>query len=429
MPYFVTGSNHRLWSAAARDRLFTEPAEVPALLERLQAAGLTQAVWLATCDRTEIVGIAPGGAAGAAEVAVAAALMAERAGLPAGAGDGQLFTLSGAEAVRHLFAVTASLESQVVGEPQVPGQVKAAYRQSVAAGMAGSELDALMRAAFAVAKRVRAETAISERPTSIAAAAVDVARDLHGDLSKRQGLLIGLGDMGLLMVEGLRAVGLGGLTVTTPVDSRAEAAARRLGCHHAPFADLDAALAGADIVVTAVGLGRYILTSGTVEAAARRRRRRPVFIIDTALPTDVEPGVAEIDAAFVYDLADLERVALQGRVSREAAAAAAWELIGGAVSGFLSERAGRAAVPAVMALRGHFEAARREVLAAGAPDAAEATRRLVNRLLHRPSEALRRLAAGEERAGGERLLRLLFGLEDGADAPENDDPGNEDLEP
>lgn len=418
MPYFVTGSNHRTWTAAVRDRLFTEPGEVPALLERLQAAGLSQAVWLATCDRTEIIGVA---ASRAEAVAAATSMLAERAGLPPGACGGQLFTLTGAEAVRHLFAVTASLESQVVGEPQVPAQVKAAYRQSVAAGLAGSDLDALMRASFAVAKRIRAETAISERPTSIAAAAVDVARDLHGDLGKRQGLLIGLGDMGLLMVEGLRAVGLGGLTVMTPVDSRAEAAAKRLGCHHAPFAELDGVLAGADIVVTAVGLGRYILTAEAVEAAARRRRRRPVFIIDAALPTDVEPGVGENDAAFVYDLADLERVALQGRVSREAAAAAAWELVGSAVAGFLAERAERAAVPAVVALRGHFEAVRREVLAGGAPDAAEATRRLINRLLHRPSEALRRLAAGDERAGSERLLRLLFGLESEVAAPENED--------
>ncbi|MEI6557474.1 MAG: glutamyl-tRNA reductase [Rhodospirillaceae bacterium] len=425
MPYFVTGSHHRLWTAAVRDRLFTEPAEVPALLERLQATGLSQAVWLATCDRTEIIGAAADRSGGAA---AARSLLAERAGLPAGAGAGALFTLTGAEAVRHVFAVTASLESQVVGEPQVPGQVKAAYRGSVAAGATGPALDALMQAAFAVAKRVRAETTISERPTSIAAAAVEIARDLHGDLSRRQGLLIGLGDMGLLMVEGLRAAGLGALTVMTPVASRAEAAARRLGCHHAPFAGLENALAGADIVVTAVGLGRYILTAGLVEAAVRRRRRQPVFVIDTALPSDVEPGAGEIDAAFVYDLTDLERVAMQGRVSREAAAAAAWEIVGGAVADFLRQRAERAAVPAVMALRGHFEAARREVLAGGACDAAEATRRLVNRLLHRPSEALRRLAAGAERAEGERLLRLVFQLEDEAGGPETEPP-NEDRGP
>ena len=429
MPYFVIGSNHRIWTAAVRDRLFTEPAEVPGLLERLQAAGLSQAVWLGTCDRTEVIGVTPCGAGGVTPGGAAAALLAERAGLPAGGGAGQLFTLTGAEAVRHIFAVTASLESQVVGEPQVPAQVKAAYRQSVAAGLAGSELDALMRAAFAAAKRVRSETAISERPTSIAAAAVDIARDLHGNLAKRQGLLIGLGDMGLLMVEGLRAVGLGGLTVANPVDSRAEAAAKRLGCHHVPFAELENALAVADIVVTSVGLGRHILTAEAVEAAARRRRRRPVFIIDAALPTDVEPGVGDIDAAFVYDLADLERVALQGRVSREAAAAAAWEIVGEAVAGFLRERAERAAVPAVVALRGQFEAARRDVLAGGALDAGEATRRLVNRLLHRPSEGLRRLAAGAERAEGERLLRLLFQLEEGGDQPENGYPENEEDEP
>ncbi len=421
MSYFVTGTNHRSWTASVRDRLFTEPAEVPALLERLFAAGVSQAVWLATCDRTEIIGYAPdrGDAA-------AAALLAGRAGLAPGGAEAPLFTLTGPEAVRHVFAVTASLESQVVGEPQVPGQVKAAYRQSVAAGLAGAELDALMRAAFAVAKRVRSETAISERPTSVAAAALGIARDLHGDLSRRQGLLIGLGDMGLLMVEGLRAVGLGGLTVMTPVSSRAEAAAKRLGCHHAPFEELENALAGADIVVTALGLGRHVLNAGTMEAVIRRRRRRPVFVIDTALPTDVEPGVGEIDAAFVYDLADLEQVALQGRAGREAAAAAAWKIVGTAVEDFLRGRAERAAVPAVAALRGHFEAVRRQVLAGngGNDGAEEATRRLVNRLLHRPSEMLRRLAAGAEQAEGDRVLRLLFRLDEG-----EGDADSEDTEP
>ena len=423
MPYFVTGSNHRLWSAAVRDRLYIEPAEIPALLERLDALGVGQALWLATCDRTEIVGVA---AAGSSELAAARALVAGRAGLAVA--DGQMFCLTGAEAVRHLFAVTASLESQIVGEPQVPGQVKAAWRRSLAAGLSGPELDGLMRAAFSAARRVRAETAISEGPTSIAAAAVGLARNLHGDLGRCRGLLVGLGDLGQLMVESLRAAGLGGLAVATPVDSWAEAAARRLDCHYVAFADLDAALAAADVVVTAVGLGRTILTPDMVAAAARRRRRRPVFIIDAALPTDVDPAVAELESAFVYDLADLERMALRGLVGREAAAAAAREIIGAAAVAFLAARSERGAVPAVVALRAHFEAARRAVLAEYPDDPAEATRRLVNRLLHRPSAELRRLAVAEDAAGSERLLRLLFGLEDEAPPSDNsdcEDPANE----
>jgi glutamyl-tRNA reductase len=419
--YVIVGASHRTWTGAVRDALFAEPAEVPGLLARLRSAGLGQAVWLTTCDRVEVI-------AADADPAVVAGVLAGRAGVPAAGLAGQLRSLTGEAAIRHLFAVAASLDSQIVGEPEVLGQVKAAYRQAVAAGMVGSELDAAMRAAFAVAKRVRAETGLSEGPTSIAAAAVDIARDLHGDLGRRKGLLIGLGDMGQLMVQQLRAAGLGGLTVMTPVDARAEAAARRLGCHYAPFGTLDTVLAGSDIVVTAVGLGRYILGAEAM-AAALRRRRQPVFMIDAALPADVEPSVGEMDIAFVYDLGDLERVALRGRVSREAAATAAWAMVDQAVAGFCRERAGRAATPAVTALRRHFEAVRRRVLAEnGGCDAEEATRRLVNRLLHQPCEALRRLAAeaggaGQaERAAAERLLRTLFAFDPATFDPATFDP-------
>ncbi len=411
--YVIVGVSHRTWTGAVRDALSAEPAEVPGLLEHLRTAGLGQAVWLGTCDRVEVVAADPDPPAAAVAVV---GVLATRAGVPVPELAEYVRTLTGPAAVRHLFAVAASLDSQVVGEPEVLGQVKTAYRQAGAVGMVGSELDAAMQAAFAVAKRVRAETGLAEGPTSIAAAAVDIARDLHGDLGRRKGLLIGLGDMGQLMVQQLLAAGLGGLTVMTPVDARAERAARRLGCHYAPFATLDTGLGGADIVVTAVGLGRYIVNAESA-AAALRRRRQPVFIIDAALPADVEPSVGEMEVAFVYDLGDLERVALRGRGSREAAAKAAWLLVDQAVAGFCRERAERLATPAVAALRHHFETARRRVLAEGGGfDAEEATRRLVNRLLHQPCEALRRLAGDTgadhaERAAAERLLRTLFALD------------------
>jgi glutamyl-tRNA reductase len=412
--YVVVGVSYRTWTGVVADALFAESTEIPGLLARLRAAGVVQAVWLGTCDRVEVVAVDRDAVATAA---VIADILTERAGGPASGVTDQIQVLTGPAAARHLFAVAASLDSQVVGEPEILGQLKAAYRRAAAVGMVGAELDAVIRAAFALAKRIRAETGLSEGPTSIAAAAVDIARDLHGDLTRRNGLLIGLGDMGQLMVQRLRAAGLGRLTVMTPVDARAELAARRLGCHHAPFASLDTVLAGTDIVVTAVGLGRYIL--GTESAAAvLRRRRQPIFIIDAALPADVEPAVGEMEIAFVYDLGDLERVALRGRVSREAAAKAAWAMLDQAVAGFCRERAQRAATPAVAALRRHFERMRRQVLAEGSGfDADEATRRLVNRLLHQPCEALRGLAAesdGTERteqAAAERLLRRLFALD------------------
>lgn len=388
---------------------------------RLRACGLSQFVWLSTCDRVEVQAVHPDPAAVRAAVT---ALFAERAGTLPATVEGQTYVLTGAAAVRHAFAVACSLDSQVVGEPQVLGQVKAAHRDAMAAGAVGPELEALFQSAYAAAKRVRTETAVAERPVSIAAAAVQTARDVYGDLERCTALLLGLGDMGGLMVESLRAAGLGRVVVCARSETRAEAEARRHGGHFVPAAGLDAALAGADVVVAATGSGRHLLGARQMEAALRQRRNRPVFVIDTAVPGDVDPAVAALEQAFVYDLADLERIALSGRAGREAAAAAAWAIVDEAVSGFARSRAERAAVPALAALRRHFEATRARLLAEQpALEAAEATRLLVNRLLHPPSEVLKDLAAGEgaaaeggaaergaEVAQAERLLLRLFRL-------------------
>ncbi len=430
--YLVIGASHRTCSGTIRDRLATDEAEVPGVLERLRAAGVAQAVWLSTCDRVEVQAVHERPNEAALTIAEA---MAERVGLPMPDLAARLYTHTGLDAVRHLFAVACSLDSQIVGEPHVLGQLKTAHRGAVAAGLTGPELEAMLQAAYAAAKRVRNETPIAEGATSLAAAAIQVARDLHGDLRRCTALLIGLGDMGTLVLDGLREAGLSRLTVTAPVDRRAEAAARRLDGHFAPWADLDSTLAGADIVVTAAGLGRYILSTGMMEAVLKRRRRRPVFVVDAAVPSDVDPAVAGMDGAFVYDLADLERVALQGRVGRQAAAQAAWTIVDEAVAAFARDRAERAAVPAVAALRLHFEAERQRLLGEhGDLDAASATRLLVNRLLHQPSEMLRALAAERdgvglaERAAAERLLFRLFRLDRTAEEREEDErrePGRE----
>ncbi|HEY0837541.1 MAG TPA: glutamyl-tRNA reductase [Azospirillum sp.] len=418
--YLVIGASHRTCSGSLRDRLQTEEAEVPGVLERLKGLGFEQAVWLSTCDRVEVAAVHPRPLEAALDVA---RLLAERAGIRAEEFGDQLFTLTGEAAVRHLFAVACSLDSQIVGEPHVLGQLKGAHRAATAAGLTGPELEALFQAAYAAAKRVRSETPIAEGATSLAAAAVQVARDVHGDLKRCGALLLGLGDMGALVLDGLREAGLGRVTVASPVDRRAEAAARRMQGHFTPWADLDSALDSADIVVTATGLGRYILSAGPVVAALKRRRYRPVFVVDAAIPADVDPAVGKLDDVYVYDLADLERVALQGRVGRQGALQAAWTIVDEVVAGFARERAERAAVPAVAALRAHFEQERRRLLAEhGGLDAGAATRLLINRLLHRPSEVLRAMAAEScggslpQHAAAERLLYRLFRLDEGAEA-------------
>lgn len=408
---FVVGATHRSSSLALRDRLFIDEAAVTDFYGRLKQAGVDQAIVMSTCDRIEVQGVAE---APARAIAAVREILAARAGEQPADIAGQLETVTGLDAVRRIFAVASSLESQVVGESQVLGQVKESHRAASRHGMMGPALETLLQAAYAAAKRVRTETEIGERSVSLTSGAIQIARDLHGDLSRCTGLILGLGDMGDLIGGHLRLAGLGRTIMTGP-SRRTEAVARRIGCNFVPYDELEDALADADIVVTAAGSGRFLVTVEVMERTLRKRRRRPVLILDGGVPADVEPGVHDLDGAFVYTLDDLERVAREGRANREAAAEQAWAIVDAAVDGWQRSLAERDALPALLALRGRFEAMRAEILAADPnADAVEATRRLVNRLLHRPTEALRELAAeGGEAADAEaaaKLIERLFGL-------------------
>lgn len=415
----VVGANHRSSSLAVRDRLFIEETDVPGFLERLRTAGLRQALVLSTCDRVEVQAIAADAAAAAERIAAA---MGAHAALAPAELDGQLYVLTDADAVDHVFRVTAALDSLVLGEAEVLGQVKAGHRMAQQAGMTGGELEAVLQAAYAAAKRVRSETAIGERPVSIAAAAVQVARKLHGDLEGAAALLVGTGEMGALIAQSLMGAGLATLSVTHPSDSRAERLARQLACHVVPFADLAHRLVEADIVIAAHGARRHAVTSEMVAAALALRRHKPMFLVDAAVPGDVEATVERLEEAFVYTLDDLERVALEGRANREAEAVAAQRILEEEKLRYFRDLAGRAAVPTLTDLRGHFEAVRAGVLAEAGGDAEKATRLLVNRLLHDPSEVMREIAAGDGAAetpaaepqgawaASEKVLRRLFRL-------------------
>ncbi len=406
---FVVGSNHRSSTALLRDKLFVDEAMLPHALERLRAAGIDQALILSTCDRTEIQAVCPAAESAAAEIRNAFAAIGNIGADEIGE---QSYTLFDDAALRHIFAVASSLDSQVIGEPQVLGQVRTSHRISSECGMVGPELDAVLQAAYGVAKRVRSETDIARRPVSIASVAARIAQDLHGDLGGCRALILGLGEIGELIHEQLRLAGLEDSTLTGPM-ARTEAAALRAGLHYAPFDALAASLAKADIVVSAAGTGRWILTRELVEAALRARRRKPVLLLDVAIPADVERDVEGVEGAFLYSFDDLERAALDGRSRRQEAAADAWRIVDEALEAWHRKAAEKGAIPAVVALRDYFDAAREQVLVdhPGA-SAAQATRLLANRLLHRPLTAIRD-AAGTEGAAEvrrmEELIRRLFG--------------------
>lgn len=413
---FVVGADHRSSTALLRDRLFVDESLLPQVFGRLRASGLAQGLVLSTCDRTEVHGMHESPETIVTHVRDDLAAMGN-----IGKADiaDQTYVLFDDAALRHIFAVAASLESQVVGEPQVLGQVKAAHRQASACGMMGPTLESAMQAAYGAAKRVRTETEVGRRPVSIASAAALIARDLHGDLGRCTALVVGLGEIGELVHEHLRTAGLRRCMMTGPAQ-RTEVQARRSGLTFAPFADLEDAIASADIVISAVGTGRRILAAEMVDHALRRRRRRPILLLDGGVPGDIEPSVEECDGAYLYTLDDLEQVAMKGRVERREAAADAWSIVDEAVAAWRRDRVERGASPAVVALRGAFERARRRVLREyPEADAARATELLVNQLLHRPSSVLRALAAERDAIGDfdpDRLKRLIQRLfSDGAD--------------
>jgi len=403
----VSGMNHRTATQGLRDKLFLEGDELPMVLSDIRASGIGEAMVLSTCDRVEVVAVCDDPEATNRSLLD---LLVARSGLSAASFEGQWYRAGGRDALGHLFAVTAALESQVIGEPQVLGQVKESHRLAAAAGMVGPRLEAAVQAAYGAAKRVRSETAIGEMPISIAAAAVQLAKRIHGDLASCTILLLGLGEMGELLGGELRAAGAGRLLIIHESEKRAEAAAHRLGCNFRPIAEQPDALAAADVVIAASGTGRGLIGAAAAEQALKIRRRQPMFFVDAAVPGDVDPAVGGLDGAFLYDLSDLEKAALEGRASRQATLEAARKILDEELAAFLRSRAEREAVPAVVALRRHFEGMRESVLEQPGIDAAEATRRLVNRLLHRPSEALRQAAAdgAKDREALERSVEKLF---------------------
>ncbi|MEO3427215.1 glutamyl-tRNA reductase [Pelagibius sp. CAU 1746] len=413
------GVNARTVMPPLRDALFAEDPDQASLLAALKDLDCEEGLVLATCERIEFLVVPKPGqrVAGALLQLIAAAAGCAPADLA-----GQSYSHMGADALRHLLGVAGSLDSQVLGEPQILGQVKQCYRAAQQAGTAGPFLAAAAQAAFAAAKRVRRETPVGQQASSMTLAATQVARDLFGRFDGLNLLWLGLGEMGEMLSDDFAAAGVTQRLLMHPSPHRAEAMARRLGCNFAPWEELEQHIADADIVISDAGTGRFTLGREQVAAALKRRRHRPVLLIDAGVPADIEPGTGELEDAFVYDLDDLERLASRQSGGRAAASAMAWGIIEDELAAFLRAQAERPAIPSVVALRRHFEAVRQDVLDSGESDPEAATRLLVNKLLHDPSEALRRAVAEDPALAAqlEDMIRRLFDLPQGGDAADKE---------
>jgi glutamyl-tRNA reductase len=376
---------------------------------------------LSTCNRVEIYGQSD--AEGGAEERLVDFLCAfhgkTRAEL-----DAHVYRLAGADAVRHAFRVAASLDSMVLGEPQILGQVKEAYRTAEAAGALGSALIALRNRSLAAAKRARSETGIGQNAVSVSYVAVELARKIFGSLRDRNVLLVGTGKMSALAARhlvqgGARATVLG----IRSLDHAVELAAA-LGGRSAPLSALRDEMAVADIVISGTGAPGLVIEQADVEAARAHRRgrhQRPLFLIDIAVPRDVEPAVAKLDGVFLYDLDDLRTVSEANLRERRKEAAAAEAIVEREAREFLEWQKSLEVVPLLKALRQRAEEIRRAELDKArrklgplTPEQERAleaaTEAIVQKLLHPPTVQLKEMVKNGHPPEQVGLIRKLLGL-------------------
>jgi glutamyl-tRNA reductase len=416
MALLTLGINHQTAPVEIRERLTFAPDQAPeALRELARLPGVSEAVLLSTCNRTELYCAVDG----AHERAVADWLLTHRS-----ADDpevrGRLYRHDDDAAVRHLLRVACGLDSLVLGEPQILGQLKDSYEMAANAGAVGPQLNRLFQRAFAVAKHVRTDTGIGANPVSVASAAVGLARQVFGRLDQRTALLIGAGETIELVVRHLRAQGLGRLVIANRSLDRAHELATRHDGYAIALEEMHAHLHEADLVIASTAAPEPVLREPTMRAAMARRGRGPVLIVDIAVPRDVEASIAQLADVFLYTVDDLKGIIDDNLRARSRAADDAQQIIDAEVALFAADLKALDAVPAIRQLREHGDEVRRRALAEAqhmletgrpAPEVLEwLAHTLANRLLHAPSANLKELAKDDPRAI--RTARRLLGLDD-----------------
>jgi len=326
------------------------------------------------------------------------------------------------DAARHLFRVAAGLDSMVVGEPQILGQVKEAHTIATEARTAGAVLNRLFHASFAAGKRVRTETGLGAGAVSVSYAAVALAKKIFGDVNGRSVAVLGAGEMGKLTAIHLKAQDVRHITIVSRTMAHAARTAEAIGgASAAPWEELDAVLGASDIVITATGAAAPILTKAHIESVMRPRRNRPLFIIDIAMPRDVEAAAGEIEQVFLYNIDDLQATVRENLARRTSEVARAEGIVNEEVEKFGAWFRSRGAIPTVVALRERFESIRRAELerldfklSSLPPEARarvdEITHLLIEKLLLTPTEQLKSLSDADTVGAYSEVLTRLFGL-------------------
>jgi len=411
----ILGLNHNTAPVEVREQVVFAGDEVGRALVRLQdIEGIEEAVLLSTCNRTEFYVITsdPG------REALQSWLHSERA--LDGAFSESLFTLEADEAIRHIFRVACGLDSMVLGEPQILGQLKDAFRDAQQAGTTGKRLSRLFQHTFSVAKKVRTDTEIGANPVSVASAAVSLAQQFFSSFSKHTALLVGAGVTVELLAKHLSSKEIGRLFVANRDVEKARNLAGQFGGYALPLSELEGTLPEADILITSTASPDPIITSEQITAAMALRKRKPIFAVDIAVPRDISADVAELDDVYLYTIDDLHKVIQQGQTNREAAAIDANRILDDEIRRYLSIERAKQVSPVITALREHgqtirdgvlLEAQRRLNKGVDSREVIEfATASLLKKLLHNPSVRLRK--AGEDReAEIIEATRSLFGID------------------
>ena len=422
MPLIALGLNHQTAPLALREKVAVDAAGLPDALASLRAeAGVEEAAVLSTCNRTEVYARVADG-----QESVLAAWLARHHGLPVEALEAYLYLHSEGEAVRHLFRVAAGLDSMVLCEPQILGQVKEAWQAARTAHSLHNPLDRLFQQTFAVAKRVRTDTRVGAHPVSVAFAAVRLARQVFARLEDATVLLVGAGDTIELAARHLVDAKVQRLLVANRTLEHAQALASRHGGVALPLAEIGRHLPEADIVISATASRLPVLDKSQVAAALKLRRHRPMFLLDLAVPRDIAADVAELADVYLYTVDDLEQVIEGNRASRREAAQQAEAIIDIQVEHYLAWWRAQGRQDALKQLRAEGAHARDQLLAKAQEQLATGedpehvlqrlAHQLTNRLLHAPTTALRQAALD----GDTELLRAaerLFQADDDSQPP------------
>ncbi len=423
----AVGLSHHTAPVDVRERLAVPAANVPGLLDALRTDGLgREALLLSTCNRVELYAVTTNGY----DSDAVAAWLAERNGLAPRRTLPYLYRHTDDDAIRHLFRVTSSLDSMVLGEPQIVGQVREAYRVAQVHRAAGPVLHRVMDHALQVAKRVRSETRIAREAVSIGRAGVELASQVLGGLDTRRAMLIGAGEHGRVVARSLLDYGLSELIVANRTFSRGAEVAKDFGAAAIPFDEINAYLPRVDIVMTSTAAGRILLDRATLAPVARKRRFRSLVLIDLSVPRNIDPAVDKLDGLFRFDVDDLRQVAESGRAARQDAAADAERIVAEEVelcwewlrNAELHARIGAMSRNAEQIRAAEVERAAK-FLGALTPKQRKAidkmTRSIVKKILHEPIQASRSLASAGDDHALDVLLSALGGLADTGDADDD----------